>query len=451
MRVALISCYEMGRQPFGLASPAAWLRNAGFEVDCVDLSQQHLESSPAVQAHLAAFYSPMHTATRIAANAIPRLRALNPDVALCAYGLYAPLNAELLRGLGVTHILGGEFEAALVDVARAIATGSTQSTFDASLTRMAFQVPDRSGLAPLQKYARLRMPGGERRVVGYTEATRGCKHLCRHCPIVPVYQGTFRVVPREIVMADIRQQVEAGARHITFGDPDFFNGPAHAMAIVREFHQECPALTFDATIKVEHLLKHAGQLPILRECGCAFVTSAVESVDDRVLTRLEKGHTRADFYRVAQLFREVGLVLAPTFVAFHPWTTLDSYEDFLAVIAELDLVEHVPPVQLSIRLLIPAGSRLLELEEVRKMVGPFDARALAYPWTHSDPRVDRLQKKIASAVQEAGATGNRSMIFEHVGELLRRARKGDEEIPDLPDLPLPARATIPYLTEPWYC
>ena len=387
LRVLLISTYEMGRQPFGLASPAAWLREAGFEVACLDLSQEPLNRSVR-ESQLIGLYLPMHTATRIAAAAIRKIRAANPAAALCAFGLYAPLNANFLRQLGVEHILGGEFEAALLELARGLEQGQRAPVHDTSLPRLSFRVPDRNGLPAPQKYAKLLLPDGRRRVTGSTEASRGCKHLCRHCPIVPVYQGRFRVVPREVVLADIRQQVKAGAQHITFGDPDFFNGVTHAMEILRRLHREFPALTFDVTIKVEHLLQHARHLAELRECGCAFVTSAVEAVDDRILRFLEKGHTRADFYRVATLFREAGLALTPTFVAFTPWTTLRGYAELLSAIEELDLVEHVAPVQLAIRLLIPAGSRLLELQDIQQLVGRFDSAALAYPWKHADPRVD---------------------------------------------------------------
>src|ERR1019366_184049 len=138
-------------------------------------------------------------------------------------------------------------------------------------------------------YARVVMPGGERRIAGSTEATRGCKHLCRHCPIVPVYNGAFRIVQRDVVLEDIRQQVAAGAQHISFGDPDFFNGPTHALAIVDALHKEFPNLSYDVTIKIEHLLNHAEHLPLLRDTGCLFVTTAVESVDDAILERLDKG------------------------------------------------------------------------------------------------------------------------------------------------------------------
>src|SRR5205807_1271261 len=115
---------------------------------------------------------------------------------------------------------------------------------------------------------------------------------------------------------------------------------------------------YDVTIKVEHLLRHRDLLPRLVDTGCVFVTSAVESLDDRVLAILDKGHSRADFIEAVALCRHTGVALVPTFVAFHPWLTLDDYCDLIDTIAALDLVEHVAPIQLAIRLLVPEGSRL---------------------------------------------------------------------------------------------
>src|SRR5579884_3924335 len=265
MKVVLISTYEMGRQPFGLASPAAWLKRAGAEVCCCDVSRQPLNEAAVRAADLVAFYTPMHTATRLAARLAPRVRKLNPRAHLCFYGLYAPVNEEFLRGLGAGTILGGEFEPALVALAKRLEAGRAgpQEEPRISLDRLRFVPPDRSGLPPPREYARLVVPGQERRITGYTEASRGCKHLCRHCPIVPIYGGRFRVVDREVVLEDIRRQVAAGARHMTFGDPDFFNGPAHAIRIVEALHASHPTVTYDVTIKIEHLLRHADFLPRL--------------------------------------------------------------------------------------------------------------------------------------------------------------------------------------------
>ena len=453
MNVVLISTYELGRQPFGLASPAAWLRNARAEVTCLDLSREPFRKDPIRAADLVAFCVPMHTATRLAVQLVGTIRELNPSAHICFYGLYAPVNESYLRKLGVGTILGGEFEQGLVDLAaRLVAeTNGKQREPVISLARQKFLLPDRGGMIPLEKYVRLIMPTGETRTVGYTEASRGCKHLCRHCPIVPVYHGAFRIVDRDVVLEDILQQVEVGAQHITFGDPDFFNGPTHALTIVEALHREFPQLTYDVTIKIEHLLQQARNLMALRDAGCLFVTSAVESVDDAVLERLDKHHTRADFLRAVQMFREAGLVLQPTFVAFTPWTTLEGYRDLLEVIRENDLVESVAPIQLAIRLLIPAGSRLLELPEVPEMIGPFDEEALLYPWSHVDPRVDQLCEEVQRQVHtDEKLKRSRAQIFENIWEAAHRA-PGLSVVAERAHPLLVVRAAIPYLDEPWYC
>ncbi len=478
--VVLVSTYELGRQPFGLASPASWLRQAGANVTCLDLSVEKLDESIVKHADLIAFYLPMHTATRIAVRVLDTVIALNPSAHVCAYGLYAPVNESFLRQRGVQTILGGEFEAGLVSLADRLQNGwrlnsdtdvvsgtnadrssskvcrelqgepgpPQVSASTISLAKQRFRVPDRTDLPPLEKYAQLRLPDGSCRIVGYTEATRGCKHLCRHCPIVPVYNGRFRVIQPDVVLEDIGQQVALGAEHITFGDPDFFNGPKHAVRIVRALHDEYSWLSYDVTIKVEHLLKHAEYLPVLRDTGCNLVTTAVESLDDRVLRLLDKGHTRADFIKVVELFAELDMNLQPTFVTFTPWTSLEGYRDLLATLAELGLVENVAPIQLAIRLLIPAGSRLLELPEVHEILGPFDETALSYRWNHPDPRVDSLQRDVERLVESAAQRGaERCAIFLQAWELLHHVM--DEATPALPLQP--ARCTIPFLTEPWYC
>jgi radical SAM superfamily enzyme YgiQ (UPF0313 family) len=452
MNVVLLSTYELGRQPFGLASPAAWLRRAGAQVTCADLSRQPLPADAVRVADLIAFYIPMHTATRLAVQALRRVRQLNPDAHLCFYGLYAPMNEAYLRSLGAQTLLGGEFEAGLVKLVERLRSGATvekQHEPLISLDRLAFLPPDRAGLPPLSRYASVQVPGGGSKIAGYTEASRGCKHLCRHCPIVPVYNGVFRIVPREVVLADIRQQVAAGAQHITFGDPDFFNGPGHALEIVRALHREFPALTYDVTIKVEHLLKHSEHLATLRETGCLFVTSAVESLDDAVLARLDKGHTRADFLEVVRRCRAAGLALSPTLVPFSPWTTLEDYLELLNTLAEVELVESVAPIQLAIRLLIPAGSKLLELNEVAAMVDEFDSAGLVYPWKHGDPRVDALQHRVQDTVHALEhEKKSRAEIFEAIWSLAHEAAGRPWHPVSRPRL---ARAAVPYLNEPWYC
>jgi radical SAM superfamily enzyme YgiQ (UPF0313 family) len=454
LNIVLISTYELGRQPFGLASPAAWLRKRGHAVVSLDLSRQSLDEAAIRSAELIAIYLPMHTATRLAAQLIPSLRERNPQANLCCYGLYAPMNVEYLRSLGVSTILGGEFEEGLVHLAKRLSSnGQPENTLQAepliSLSRLQFEVPDRMGMPPMEKYAHLIVPGDGYRIVGSTEASRGCKHLCRHCPIVPVYKGVFRIVSPDVVLEDIRRQVDAGAQHISFGDPDFFNGIRHAMELVQQFHRQFPTVTYDVTIKIEHLRKYAQHLPALRDTGCLFVISAVESVDDAVLNFLDKGHSREDFLQVIQNFRELGMTLHPTFVPFTPWTTLDGYLDLLRVLHAEALIENVAPIQLGIRLLIPEGSRMLELPDVRNLVAPFDPQSLTYPWKNTDPRLDGLSETI----QEISAAAerekeSRSATFERIWNAAHIA--AGQSAPPL-DIATRPQLAVPMLTEPWYC
>ena len=458
----LVSTYEMGRQPFGLASAAAWLRRDGWSVRSIDAAKEKLGAGSFGRADLVGVHLPMHTATRLAAPVIDAARRAVPSARIAAFGLYAPLNAEWLRSVGVDAIFGGEFEEELVAFAdrgqeprstqlpqgKGLSVPSANSAVRGGLPRIHFLVPDRSGLPPLSKYATLQMPDGSRRTVGYTEASRGCRHLCRHCPVVPIYDGQFRVVQPDVVLADIDAQVAAGAGHITFGDPDFFNGPTHAMRIISALHATHPSVTYDVTIKVEHLLGHRDLLPRLAATGCAFVTSAVESFDDRVLAILDKGHTRADVLDAVALCRDAGVTMVPTFVTFHPWLTLGGYRDLLATIDALDLVDCMAPIQLAIRLLLPKGSRLLNEPAMHPYIGPFDAATLTYRWTHPDPRLDTLHADVA-AIVGTRLNADRRSVFDEV-RALAHDRAGLPQV--RPDArPARQRATVPYLNEPWYC
>jgi radical SAM superfamily enzyme YgiQ (UPF0313 family) len=389
----------------------------------------------------------MHTATRLAAPLIDRVRAVNASAQLVAYGLYAPLNASWLRSRGVATVLGPEAEEDLVALAKfQVPTPNLQ------IPKLRFIPPDRSTLPPLRRYAALQMPDGSRRVVGTTDTTRGCKHLCRHCPIVPVYRGAFRVISDDVVFADVAAQVADGAQHISFGDPDFFNGPTHARRIAERMAADHPGLTYDVTIKIEHLLKHADMLPLLAATGCLFVTSAVESIDPVVLRQLRKGHTREDFVQAVALCRQAGVRLSPTFVPFTPWTTSAGYVDLLDLLAQLGLEEDVAPIQLGIRLLVTADSALLELDDIRAGVDPFDPASLTWPWRHRDAAVDQLQTDIMRVVASLNGAPRRD-VFDAIGAL---ARGGSPESLRLKPAairlkPDSTTSAPPHLTEAWYC
>ena len=448
-RIVLISPYELGRQPFGLAEPARWLDDAGFQVRCCDLSVERLPADTLAEADMVGIYLAMHTATRIAFEVLPKVRAMAPHATLCAYGLYAPVNARGLRRLGVDTIIGGEYEPHILALAERVRADESRPALGVvnSTGKIAFRTPKRDALPSLERYAGLLMPDGTSRALGFAEASRGCKHLCRHCPVVPVYKGRFRIVPVDVVVADIAQQVAMGARHVSFGDPDFLNGPTHALRVARALHAAFPELTWDATVKIEHIVRYPGHVETLAESGCLFLISAVESIDDSILARLAKGHTARDFERAVAICRAAGLDLTPTFVPFTPWTTIGGYRALLARLIHLRLVESVPAVQLSIRLLVPAGSHMFEIEGFADLVDAFDDDMLGYPWRHPDPAVDALQARVQALAETAADTGEpRRTTFERIWGCVHEAL-GDAP----PVLPDDVGAAVPMHSEPWYC
>jgi radical SAM superfamily enzyme YgiQ (UPF0313 family) len=458
--ILLVSCYELGHQPLGIASPAAFLRRAGFDPAALDLSVEGLDREKITRARLICISVPMHTALRLGVRAVEQLREVNRSAHVCFHGLYAALNAGWLIQHGGDSAIGGESEAGLVALAEALEAGRAPSTSGLTrrgvaapprLERLDFPPHARDLMPPLARYARLEH-GGTHGLVGYVEASRGCRHLCLHCPIPPVYGGRMFVVPVAIVMADIRRLVGMGAVHVTFGDPDFLNAPTHSLRLARAMHAEFPALTFDFTAKVEHVLEHRALIPELVGSGALFMVSAVESLSDTVLANLAKGHSRADVFEALGIVREAGLVLRPSLVAFTPWTTLDDYLDVLDVVRREDLVDHLDPVQYAIRLLVPPGSLLLEHDGIRPHLGAFDPAAFGYRWTHPDPRMDALHRGVSERVAAAArASEDPRSTFAAVCELARAAAGRPAMVSTGAEEAAARRRRVPRLTEPWFC
>lgn len=444
--ILLVSAYELGHPPLGIAWPAAFLERAGFRPELCDLATVALDNERIDRARLVAFSTPMHTAASLAVRSAKRVRRRNPQARIVFLGDYAVLNREYLLAGIADEVLGGELEDALV----AIAEGHRPADRKISpRTKLDFPLPARSKLAPLSRYAKL-VIAGEERLAAAVASTRGCKHLCTHCPIPPVYEGRFFVVAAEVVLEDVEALVASGARHLTFADPDFLNAPTHARRIVQELHARFPELTFDFTAKVEHLLKHRAMLPELREAGGLFVISAVESLSDRVLSILDKGHTRAGVLELLGVLRAAQIALRPSLLPFTPWSTLEDYRDLLAFIAEHDLVGNVDPVQLGVRLLVPPGSLLESHPEMKPHLVALEPHRFGWSWRHPDPRMDALAAEVSERIEAmTDAKESAPAIYAAIAQAAGAAAEQDFRRDRLRH---EQRAReVPRMTEPWFC
>jgi radical SAM superfamily enzyme YgiQ (UPF0313 family) len=454
----LISTYELGHQPLNLAFPVSYLQRAGFQPQAIDTSVEELDDSTIQAARFVGISVPMHTALRLGEAVVRRIRRLNPDAFICFYGLYAWMNSEYLLREYADAVIGGEYEQPLLELIERTERGAQHPIdgvgepgrkSDPSIIRIKFPEPDRSGLPAMQHYAHL-LIDGKAVPAGYSETTRGCAHTCLHCPVVPIYGGRFFAIPRDVVLSDIRQQVEAGVDHITFGDPDFLNGPTHAMRICRALHEEFPHVTFDMTTRVEHILENRSHFREFAELGCVFVISAVESISELVLQKIDKGHTKEDVVEALHILDDAGIAMRPSLLPFTPWTTMDDYRELLEFIEQHDMIENIDPVHLSIRLLVPPGSALLNEPDAHEWVGPLDEAAYSYTWTHPDPRIDQLQREVARISEHASSCdADPYETFDQIREVTFRL--ADEDPPNRPERPRRRWRRPPRLTESWFC
>lgn len=453
--VLLVACYELGHQPLSLAWPLAVLQAHGLAATAVDLSVSELPQDKAKQAAFVGIAVPMHTALRLGMRVAQQIRYLNPQAHICFYGLYAWLNADYLLAEIADSVIAGEVETPLAQLVQTVldkgeitavsGISTPNQRTPPHLDRQTLPLPLRHTLPPLQQYAHY-ITNGSALMAGYVESTRGCLHFCTHCPVVPVYNGRFFAIPTATILTDIRQQVAAGARHITFGDPDFLNGPGHALRVAQALHGEFPNLTFDFTTKVEHILKHPKLLGKLRQLGASFVVSAFESTSNVVLHKLQKGHTAADLDQALHILASVNLPVRPTLVAFTPWTTLNDYIHQLTWIRERGLIPHIPAIQLAIRLLVPPGSALLSTHNSQSWLGELDATNFTYRWQHPDPRMDELHEAVLALAEDGH--DDPFALFAAI-ERLAYNLAGRPVLDWLPP-PLPTVAP-PRLSENWYC
>jgi hypothetical protein len=461
VRVLLVSTYELGHQPVHVASPAAALRASGHDVRAIDVSVEPWDRALVEWADRVAFSVPMHTAMRMAVALAASVRAQRPGLPICLYGLYAGMGRDSAAAGMADQVIVGEYEPALLTWAEG--TGNAGVPGNAGdvmvhLGRSGFTTPARDLLPPLERYARL-VVDNEERLAGAVEASHGCSHRCRHCPLPVVYDGRLRVVPEDVVVGDVSQLVAMGARHVSFADPDFLNGPRHAVRVAQAVHSCFPELSFDCTTKVEHILAHGDLWEVLAKAGCLFVVSAFESVDDTTLRILDKGHTSGDESAAVTLLRDHGIEVRPSWLPFTPWTTTAEVGAMLDFVVAHDLVGNVDAVQYTIRLLLPEGSLLLSAPEVKTRLEHYDADRLSWVWTAKETGLDDLQRELATLVEEATTEPAPARAEDTFAEVDARVRAYISNQGTTSGMARPRRGSLstgptgprPRLSEPWFC
>ena len=406
LNVVLISLYDLGHQPLPIASAAALLQDMKCDVTIIDLVNFQSDDTPIINADLILLSVPMHTAARMAVNLLPELKTINPSAHFSVFGLYALHLQDALDDKLIDSAMSGEFESNLkiliMDLKKLKSNLKNISGWEEpkiNFDRQKFLTPSRDQLPSLEKYAKIIFEDKEK-ITGYVETSHGCAHVCPHCPVTAVYKGKFRIVDVNSILLDVDNLVSNGAEHITFGDPDFFNAPKHSFKVASLIKQKYPHLTFDAIIKVEHILEYEPLLKDLHAVDFLFITSAFESMNEVVLQKLQKGHTAHDMQKAIDVCREASLLIKPTWIPFTPWMQLDDYSRMLNFIISNKIINMTSSVQFAIRLLIPKFSTLLQQIADDGINTHYSKLKLTHEWEHTDRRVESLFGKISLLVDQ---------------------------------------------------
>lgn len=403
-RIMLASTFEGGAQPISIGTAAAQLLKAGFDPTCLDVFVEGPpDESQFADTDLIAISMQLFQSVASGVELAKIARRANPGATIVMFGQHANVQAERLLGTYCDYVIRGDWEPALVALARKLAGEDVLSELPGLcqpghivapyIHRADYLPPARHLLPALSKYTypefeMFRRGPGDERIVGNVETARGCHHACTYCSVFAATGRKVNMIPQDVVMEDIRQVVRLGASHIWFVDAEFLNAKHHGLHIVRQMKREFPRLTFDITTRADHILESKDTIRELHELGCEFVTTALEFPSQRVLDAVDKELTVAQCERAVEYCHEIGLKMNATFIPFNPWVNLADLIWFSEWLSKVGLARTLNPIQFETRLYLYKGSPLLEHPDVQKL--ELVEHEFHYEWKHPDPLVDQL-------------------------------------------------------------
>jgi len=402
--------------------------NGSNQIDIVDYSIE--EKNLTLENYdVLGIYASMHTASVLAEQYLRDRKLPNK---LFVFGLYANVFSEMFSNFQSIHSFDSDELESLLEVQL-----NPNYSFKHS-------VPDRTILPSITDYSHI-VDGSNNLIAGSVETTYGCKHECTHCPVPIEFKGMFKTFGTEKIITDVTNQVEEGAKHISFNDPDFFNGPKHALKILQLLNEKHPSITYDSTIKVEHILKYPDYFQELKNLNMLFVISAFETTNDHVLNILQKNHSFNDLNKAVELSLENNIDIRPTWMPFSPWTEQNDLISIIKLIENYKLRETVDPIQLTIKLLVPKNSLILKRPEMKEYLLDYDPASFSYAWQYKFPNIDNIQNEIFNYVLQHESEneytqylGLVDILESHTNETLLNSEKYSQRI-------------VPKLSETWFC
>ena len=428
MKILLTSFYDLGKQPKIIAEIVDRYNSSEIDFDFFDFSVED-QNIDLENYDVLGIYAPMHTATILSIEYIKDKKLPNK---MFTFGLYGSVLEDFNSSIRYIKDIESDELALFLEI---------NDDHQFSLKN---NIPNRQIFPDISNYAHL-VDGSNNLIAGSVETTYGCKHSCTHCPVPISFNGSFKTYSLEKIVSDVENQVKQGAKHISFNDPDFFNGPMHALKILEALNKKFPGITYDSTIKVEHIIKYKKYFKELASLNMVFVISAFETTNDKVLSILEKNHTRSDLNNSIEISQEFGIDIRPTWMPFSPWTELKDLSNIVELIEGYQLRETVDPIQLTIKLLIPKHSLIIQRPEIKKYLGNYEKESLSFQWKYENIDAEKLQFTLFDFIlnnseldEHKQYLGMVSIIEEFTSTKLLTNFKYDFK-------------NVPKLSETWFC
>tara|TARA_X000001036_G_scaffold170380_1_gene161192 strand:- start:5488 stop:6831 length:1344 start_codon:yes stop_codon:yes gene_type:complete len=390
LKILLTSFYDLGKQPKIIAEIVDRYNSSEIDFDFFDFSVED-QNIDLENYDVLGIYAPMHTATILSIEYIKDKKLPNK---MFTFGLYGSVLEDFNSSIRYIKDIESDELALFLEI---------NDDHQFSLKN---NIPNRQIFPDISNYAHL-VDGSNNLIAGSVETTYGCKHSCTHCPVPISFNGSFKTYSLEKIVSDVENQVKQGAKHISFNDPDFFNGPIHALKILESLNEKFPSITYDSTIKVEHIIKYKKYFKELSSLNMVFVISAFETTNDLVLSILEKNHTSNDLNNSIEISQDFGIDIRPTWMPFSPWTELNDLSNIVKLIEKYELRETVDPIQLTIKLLIPKHSLIIKKPEINKYLGNYEKNSLSFKWEYENNDVEKLQSSLFDFIL------NNSELDEH--------------------------------------